>query len=73
MIVLEGIYSDEKNSDGSFIYPDHIRKQSEKYYMPNKESIIGTAKEQGFIVYAQIDLTKGQKENQYIYIFLKPE
>ena len=56
-----------------FIYPHHIRKQSETYYMPNKESIIGTAKEQGFIVYAQIDLTKGQKENQYIYIFLKPE
>ena len=24
MIILEGIYSDEKNSDGSFIYPDDI-------------------------------------------------
>jgi len=24
MVILEGIYSDEKNIDGSYIYPDHI-------------------------------------------------
>ena len=56
-----------------FVYPSYIRKQSENYYMPGKQSIINMAKEQGFIVYAQIDLTGGHKENQYIYIFLKPE
>ena len=24
MVILEGIYSDKKNSDGSYLYPDHI-------------------------------------------------
>ena len=24
MVILDGIYSDEKNSDGSYVYPDHI-------------------------------------------------
>ena len=53
--------------------PNLIRKQVEKYYIPSKQSIISIAKEQGFIVYAQINLAAGQKENQYLYIFLKPE
>ena len=26
MVVLEGIYSDEKNVDGSYLYPDHINE-----------------------------------------------
>ena len=24
MVILDGVYSDEKNSDGSYVYPDHI-------------------------------------------------
>ena len=26
MVILDGIYSDEKNTDGSYIYPDHINE-----------------------------------------------
>ena len=26
MIILEGIYSDEKNTDGDYLYPDHINE-----------------------------------------------
>jgi len=26
MVILEGIYSDEKNTDGSYIFPDHINE-----------------------------------------------
>ncbi|MFL2724575.1 MAG: alanine/glycine:cation symporter family protein [Gammaproteobacteria bacterium] len=26
MIILEGVYSDEKNVDGSYVYPDHINE-----------------------------------------------
>ncbi|MDC1150617.1 amino acid carrier protein [Gammaproteobacteria bacterium] len=26
MVILDGIYSDEKNSDGSYVYPNHIRE-----------------------------------------------
>ena len=26
MVILDGVYSDEKNSDGSYVYPDHISK-----------------------------------------------
>ena len=26
MIILEGIYSDEKNTDGGYLYPDHINE-----------------------------------------------
>ena len=24
MVILDGIYSDEKDSDGSYVYPEHI-------------------------------------------------
>ena len=36
MIVLEGIYSDEKNIDGSYIYPEHISELTK--YVQNLES-----------------------------------
>ncbi|MAU69558.1 MAG: sodium:alanine symporter family protein [Gammaproteobacteria bacterium] len=36
MIVLEGIYSDEKNIDGSYIYPGHISELTK--YVQNLES-----------------------------------
>ena len=26
MVILEGVYSDEKNDDGSYAYPDHINE-----------------------------------------------
>ena len=26
MVILEGIYSDEKNTDGSYVFPDHINE-----------------------------------------------
>jgi len=40
--------------------------------MPNQNAILSMAKEVGYNVLGKIDLVKGQKEYQYLYILYKP-
>ena len=49
-----------------------VRKQEQKLYMEDLESIVNIAQEAGFIIHAKVDMVKCAYENQYIYIFVKP-
>jgi len=55
-----------KQKNGSVIKNEH------QLYMPTEAEIITLAKEQGFIVLAQIDMVKCQYANQFLYILQKP-
>uniref|UniRef100_A0A6C0IF93 Methyltransferase domain-containing protein n=1 Tax=viral metagenome TaxID=1070528 RepID=A0A6C0IF93_9ZZZZ len=50
-----------------------VRKQEHKFYMEDKDVILGQATEAGFIVKGKINLVKCAYENQYLYILVKPE
>lgn len=55
-----------KQKNGSVIKNEH------QLYMPSQAEILTMAKEQGFIVLAQIDMVKCQYANQFMYILQKP-
>ena len=40
--------------------------------MPSQATILGMAKDAGFIMDAQIDMMRCQYESQYLYILQKP-
>ena len=48
------------------------RKQEHLFYMEPIENILSLAQEVGFIVKGKIDLIKVAYDNQFIYIFVKP-
>ena len=50
-----------------------MRQHEHNLYMPKHESIIGLAKETGFIVTGKIDLKDVNYEHQYLVILQKPE
>lgn len=50
-----------------------VRKNIHKLFMPTHDSIIKLAQESGFILEGKIDLLPVNYDNQYIYIFYKPE
>ena len=59
--------------DEKFKFHDgKVRKQQQKLYMEDTSTIVNIAQECGFIVHAKIDLVKCAYDNQYIYIFVKP-
>jgi len=49
-----------------------VRKNEHIFYMETQKTILGLAKEVGFILHAQINMLSCQYENQYIYILKKP-
>lgn len=49
-----------------------IRKQQQIMYMPTQKKILNMAKNNGFILLSQIDMTKCKYDNQYLYILQKP-
>ena len=49
-----------------------VRKNQHTLYMDSQETVLKEAQEAGFIIQAQIDLTKAQYEYQYLYILTKP-
>jgi len=50
-----------------------VRKNIHKLFMPSHEKIVNLAQEAGFITEGKIDLSPVNYENQYIYIFYKPD
>jgi ubiquinone/menaquinone biosynthesis C-methylase UbiE len=48
-----------------------IRENVHTYYMPNRRFILDIAKEVGFVVTGQYDLTKTMNEYQYLYFLQK--
>ena len=50
-----------------------IRKNIHRFDMPSQNKIINLAQEAGFILEGKIDLLPANYENQYIYIFYKPD
>jgi len=50
----------------------NIRQNNHELYMPSQSTILGMAKDVGFIMDAQIDMMKCQYESQYLYILQKP-
>ena len=50
----------------------NVRQNELGLFMPKQMTIISMAQEIGFISLSKIDLVKGQKEYQYLYILYKP-
>ena len=50
-----------------------VRKQEHTLYMESESNIISRAENAGFIVHSKIDLMRCAYDNQYLYIFMKPE
>ena len=55
-----------KFNDGS------VRKQEHKLYMEDTSTIVNIAQDCGFILQAKVDMLKCAYENQYLYVFVKP-
>jgi len=49
-----------------------VRKQQQVLYMEDSDTILTIAQQCGFILHGKIDLVKCAYENQYLYIFVKP-
>ena len=62
--VLNERFKDVKNGN--------VRKQELLLYMPTKKKIINTAKEVGFVMLGQLDLSHVNLPSQYLYILQKP-
>jgi SAM-dependent methyltransferase len=59
--------------DEKFKFNDgKVRKQQQKLYMEDTSTIINMAQEAGLILQSKVDLVKCAYENQYLYIFAKP-
>jgi SAM-dependent methyltransferase len=48
------------------------RKQQHKFYMEDTSHIVKTAQRCGFVLHSKIDMLKCAYENQYLYVFTKP-
>ena len=49
-----------------------VRKNEHRLYMESQKKILAAAKAAGFIFLSQIDLTRCQYDNQYVYVLQKP-
>ena len=49
-----------------------VRQNMHEYYMPKQKTILGIAKDVGFVMLEKIDLIKVQSEYQYLYVLQKP-
>lgn len=60
--------------DEKFKFNDgKIRKQEHKLYMEPESDIVNMAQDVGFIVQGKIDMIACAYDNQYLYVFQKPE
>lgn len=50
----------------------NVRKNEHQLYMPTQKYVLSVAKDMGFILHSQTDMTRCQYETQYIYILQKP-
>jgi SAM-dependent methyltransferase len=65
--------SDLASFDEKFKFNDgKIRKQEQKLFMEDTATIVNIAQDCGFILQDKIDLVKCAYENQYLYVFIKP-
>lgn len=64
MVMFQEIFKDTTTGN--------VRQNELGLYMPNQAAILSMAKEIGYIILSKIDLVKGQKEYQYLYILYKP-
>ena len=68
---LEG--GDRAIFDEKFKFNDgRIRKQEQTLYMEDLPTIVNMAQDAGFTLHAKIDMVKCAYENQYLYVFVKP-
>ena len=65
LAIFREVFKDKKSK--------RVRQHEHNLYMPKHESIIGVAKETGFIVTGKIDLKDVNYEHQYLVILQKPE
>lgn len=63
-VIFKEIFKDTKSGN--------VRQNSHKLYMESHKDILAKARVTGFIELAKVDLTECQYENQYVYIFQKP-
>jgi adenylate cyclase class IV len=49
-----------------------MRRNEHNFYMPTQKNILNMAKEVGFIVLSEVEMTRCQYSNQFIYILQKP-
>lgn len=64
MVMFQEIFKDTTTGN--------VRQNELGLYMPNINTVKSMATELGYIVLAEFDLVKGQKEYQYLFIFYKP-
>lgn len=64
MVMFQEIFKDTTTGN--------VRQNELGLYMPNQNAVLSMAKEVGYNVLGKIDLVKGQKEYQYLYILYKP-
>ena len=64
MVMFQEIFKDTTTGN--------VRQNELGLYMPNQAAILSMAQEIGYNVLSKIDLVKGQKEYQYLYILYKP-
>ena len=59
--------------DEKFKFNDgHVRKQEQKLYMEDLPTIVQFAQDAGFTLHSKIDMVKCAYENQFLYVFVKP-
>lgn len=70
------LHEDDENVatfDEKFKFNDgRVRKQEQTLYMEDLTTLTNMAQEVGFILHAKIDMVKCAYENQYLYVFAKP-
>jgi hypothetical protein len=65
--------NDVATFDEKFKFEDgRVRKQQQMLYMEDTSTIVNAAQDAGFILQGKIDLVKCAYENQYLYLFTKP-
>tara|TARA_Y100000389_G_scaffold205118_1_gene263463 strand:+ start:2353 stop:3288 length:936 start_codon:yes stop_codon:yes gene_type:complete len=62
--LMKEVFKNTKNGD--------VRQNNHELYMPSQATILGMAKDVGFIMVGQIDMIKCQYDSQYLYILQKP-
>ena len=62
--IMREVFKDRTNG--------HVRQNEHKFYMPTQKEILNEAKNVGFILHSQIEMTPCQYSHQYLYILQKP-
>lgn len=69
---LDGL-NDIADFDEKFKFNNgNVRKQQQKLYMEDTDTIVNMAQDSGFILQGKTDMMKCAYESQFLYIFVKP-